>query len=60
MGNITAVKYIDSVADDGLAGSLATTAWDEPRDNMYSLGLTAYGVAYAAIGKIVCLSERVS
>ncbi|HNJ86602.1 MAG TPA: hypothetical protein PKU92_08465, partial [Agitococcus sp.] len=44
-------------ADDGLAGSLATTAWDEPRDNMYSLGLTAYGVAYAAIGKIVCLSE---
>ena len=24
---------------------------------MYSLGLTAYGVAYAAIGKIVCLSE---
>ena len=26
---------------------------------MYSLGLTAYGVAYAAIGKIVCLSEAV-
>ena len=24
---------------------------------MYSLGLTAYGVAYAALGKIVCLSE---
>jgi len=24
---------------------------------MHSLGLTAYGVAYAAVGKIVCLSE---
>ena len=56
-GKYNGGKYIDSVADDGLAGSLATTAWDEPRDNMYSLGLTAYGVAYAAIGKIVCLSE---
>ena len=57
VGKYNGGKYIDSVADDGLAGSLATTAWDEPRNNMYSLGLTAYGVAYAAIGKIVCLSE---
>lgn len=56
-GKYNGGKYIDSVADDGLAGSLATTAWDEPRNNMYSLGLTAYGVAYAATGKIVCLSE---
>ena len=50
-------KYTDSVADDGLSESLPTSIWSEPRDNMHSLGLTAYGVAYAAIGKIVCLSE---
>ena len=56
-GKYSGNKYVDNIADDGLAGSLATTAWDEPRNNMYSLGLTAYGVAYAAIGKIVCLSE---
>lgn len=56
-GKYNGGKYIDSVADDGLAGSLVTTSWDEPRNNMYSLGLTAYGVAYAATGKIVCLSE---
>ena len=50
-------KYTDSVADDGLSESLPTSTWDEPRDGMYSLGLTAYGVAYAAKGKIICLSE---
>lgn len=57
VGKYAGNKYVDNIADDGLAGSLDTTSWDEPRDNMYSLGLTAYGVAYAAIGKIVCLSE---
>lgn len=51
------LPYSDSIADDGLSESLPTTTWDEPRDGMYSLGLTAYGVAYAAKGKIVCLSE---
>ena len=57
VGKYNGGKYIDSVADDGLAESLPTATWDAPRDEMYSLGLTAYGVAYAAIGKIVCLSE---
>jgi hypothetical protein len=56
-GKYSGNKYVDNIADDGLAGSLVTTSWDEPRNNMYSLGLTAYGVAYAATGKIVCLSE---
>ena len=51
------LPYVDSVADDGLSESLPTTTWSEPRDGMHSLGLTAYGVAYAAKGKIVCLSE---
>jgi len=51
------LPYVDSVADDGLSESLPTSIWSEPRDNMHSLGLTAYGVAYAAVGKIVCLSE---
>lgn len=54
---LASLPYVDSTADDGLAESLPTSIWDEPREDMYSLGLTAYGVAYAAIGKIVCLSE---
>jgi len=51
------LPYSDSIADDGLSESLPTATWDNPRDSMYGLGLTAYGVAYAAVGKIVCLSE---
>jgi hypothetical protein len=31
-----------------LAGPLPSINWKEPRENMTSLGLTAYGVAYAA------------
>ena len=57
VGKYNGGRYVDSVADDGLSESLPTSIWSEPRDGMYSLGLTAYGVAYAAIGKIVCLSE---
>jgi hypothetical protein len=57
VGKYASGRYADSIADDGLSESLPTTTWDEPRDGMYSLGLTAYGVAYAAKGKIVCLSE---
>ena len=56
-GKYAGGKYVDSIADDGLSESLPTTTWDDPRDGMYSLGLTAYGVAYAAKGKILCLSE---
>lgn len=57
VGKYNGGRYVDSVADDGLSESLPTSIWSEPRDGMYSLGLTAYGVAYAATGKIVCLSE---
>ena len=57
VGKYSGNKYIDNIADEGLEGSLETTYWNNPRDNMTSLGLTAYGVAYAALGKIVCLSE---
>ena len=52
VGKYNGGRYVDSVADDGLSESLPTSIWSEPRDGMYSLGLT-----YAAIGKIVCLSE---
>lgn len=55
--SLASLPYVDSAADDALAESLPTATWDAPRDEMYSLGLTAYGVAYAALGKIVCLSE---
>jgi hypothetical protein len=55
--SLASLPYVDNAADDALAESLTTTLWDEPREDMYSLGLTAYGVAYAAVGKIVCLSE---
>ena len=57
IGKYASGHYADTKANDALAESLPTSIWDAPRDGMYSLGLTAYGVSYAAIGKIVCLSE---
>lgn len=56
-GKYNGGKYVDDKADDALAEALTTEIWDAPREGMYGLGLTAYGVAYAALGKIVCLSE---
>ena len=51
------LPYSDTKDTSKLAESLPSINWKEPRNNMASLGLTAYGVAYAASGKIVCLSE---
>lgn len=51
------LPYADTLDTSELAEPLATINWNAPRDDMTSLGLTAYGVAYAAYGKILCLSE---
>ena len=49
--------YVDTKATSELAEQIPSINWNPPRDNMTSLGLTAYGVAFAASGKIVCMSE---
>lgn len=51
------LPYADTLLTSELAEPLPSINWNSPRDNMTSLGLTAYGVAYAASGKILCLSE---
>ena len=51
------LPYADTLDTSELAEPLPSINWKEPRENMTSLGLTAHGVAYAASGKIVCLSE---
>lgn len=51
------LPYADTLNTDELAEPLPSITWNEPRTSMTSLGLTAYGVAYAASGKILCLSE---
>ena len=48
--------YVDTTETLELSGVLQTSSWSTPRDGMKGLGLTAYGVAYAFIGKIVCMS----
>lgn len=51
------LPYADTLLTSELAEPLPSINWNAPRDNMTSLGLTAYGVAYAASGKVLCLSE---
>lgn len=51
------LPYSDALNTDALAESLPSITWNEPRTGMTSLGITAYGVAYAASGKIICMSE---
>ncbi len=50
-------SFIDEVLGSALNEELPTTKWSEPRVGMTGLGLTAYGVAYGFIDKIICLSE---
>lgn len=49
--------YADTLLTSELSEPVPTISWTAPRDGMTSLGLTAYGVAYAAYGKILCMSE---
>ena len=49
--------YEDTKLTDTLKGALPSTTWTPPRDGMANLGLTAHGVAYGSLGKIICLSE---
>lgn len=51
------LPYLDALDTSKLSETLPSINWKEPRENMTCLGLTAYGVAYAASGKIICLSE---
>lgn len=51
------MPYVDTKLTDTLAESLPSTDWTPPRDSMLNLGLTAHGVAYGSLGKIICLSE---
>lgn len=51
------LPYADTLDTSELSEALPSVNWTAPRDNMTSLGLTAFGVAYAATGKIVCFSE---
>jgi hypothetical protein len=51
------LPYEDTLDTSELSEALPSVNWTAPRDNMTSLGLTAFGVAYAATGKIVCFSE---
>lgn len=51
------LPYADTLDTSELAEPLPSVNWTTPRDGMTSLGMTAYGVAYAAYGKIICMSE---
>ncbi len=51
------LPYVDTKLTDTLAEVLPSTDWTPPRDSMINLGLTAHGVAYGSLGKIICLSE---
>jgi hypothetical protein len=53
----SATSFVDEVLGTALNEELPSANWDEPRIGMQGLGLTAYGVAYGFINKIVCLSE---
>ena len=51
------LPYVDTKLTDTLSEALPSTTWTPPRDSMINLGLTAHGVAYGSLGKIICLSE---
>lgn len=48
--------YTDTILGTSLVEALQTATFDQPRSGMQGLGLTAYGVAYGFVGKIVCMS----
>lgn len=51
--------YIDKLDGESLNTNdpLATTGWDEPRENLQGLNVTANGMNYAFTGKIACFSK---
>lgn len=53
---IIQTSFSDSKGGVELTDELSTASYDAPRLDMRGLGLTAYGVAYGFVGKIVCMS----
>lgn len=52
----SATTFTDTLIGTALVEELQTLLFDTPRTGMTGLGLTAYGVAYGFINKIVCMS----